>query len=817
MDDLAASVWLNKYALKSGNKFIEDTPDKMHRRMAVEFFKAEKNLTRHDFDKTGLSKYGITRQDLTEDAIFELFDKFKYIVPQGSIMSILGNPNAIGSLSNCIVLPEVYDSYGGIMYTDQQQVQLMKRRCGVGIDVSTLRPADTKVTNAAGTSTGPISFMHRFSNTTREVAQNGRRGALMLTIDVRHPDVERFITVKQDRTSVTGANISVKITDDFMNAVMKNEKFTLKWPVESAEPKITKEVNAKEVWASIIKAAHGHAEPGIIFWDRQHEYSTSSVYPGYRNVSTNPCSEIAMQGGDSCRLVAINMYSFVKNPFTALAEFDFEKFYEVTYESMRIMDDLVELELWQIDKILKKVDTDDEPDYIKEVERRTWKLLRESGERGRRTGLGFTGLADAIAALSIKFGTHESLNTIDKIMRVKLRAEFDSSIDMAIERGKFADFDPKWEFESDFVVMLSRDFSDIFERMMKYGRRNISISTVAPTGTVSLLTQTSSGIEPIYDMSYVRSKKITGDEADARIDRIDEKGDKWQEFTVYHHKLNDWMRITGETDISKSPYAGATASVIDWTNRVKLQGIVQKYVTHSISSTVNLPKNVSIDLVAKIYEEAWREGLKGITVYRDGSRDGVLNKIKDEVESDNFGIITRSAPKRPKDLPCELHHVTAVGIKWLVIIGMMKSKQSGKETMKPFEVFAFPENKISVPDRIKTGIMTRRKKGVYDLICEGQKYEDITEMFDKHEHEIITRGASLSLRHGADIQFLHEQYDKSEGTISSFGKALARTFKKYIIDGKAPSDKKCPNCDDPNGLEYKEGCLICKSCGYGKC
>jgi len=625
-DELAATTWMNKYALKDkSGYFFERTPDEMHARMAREFARVEKAYSKKDNKKDlTLSEYGRQREALDEQKIFEYFKGFKYLVPQGSVMSSLGNPRSMASLSNCVVLPDIYDSYGGIFFTDQQMAQLFKRRCGVGVDISALRPAGLPVSNTARTTAGAVSFMERFSNTTREVAQNGRRGALMITMDIAHPDVEDFIISKQDLKKVTGANISLRISDKFMKAVEADEDFTLRWPVDSKKPSCTRIVRARNLWNSIVECAHNSAEPGIIFWDRQHHYSTSSVYPGFKNTSTNPCSEIAMQGNDSCRLMAINLYSFVEFPFTAKARFNYKKFYQATYEGQRLMDDLVDLELEAIKKILGKVKSDPQPPYIKEVETRTWQALYDAGKKGRRTGLGFTALADAMAALGIKFDSDRALAEVEKIMKAKCSAEFDSSIDMAIERGAFDAFNKKVENTSEFVKMLQKEFPGIYERMMKYGRRNISLSTVAPTGTLSILSQTSSGIEPVFMLAYKRRRKIDSSDKKARTDFTDAMGDKWQEFTVYHPKLNTWMALTGGTSASKSPYFGATAPEIDWKKRIQMQALVQKYTTHSISSTINLIAATPKSQVHDIYFQAWKQGLKGITIYREGSRSGVL-------------------------------------------------------------------------------------------------------------------------------------------------------------------------------------------------
>jgi ribonucleoside-diphosphate reductase alpha chain len=644
-------------------------------------------------------------------------------------MSSLGNPYMIASLSNCIVLPEIYDSYGGIFYTDQQMAQLFKRRCGVGIDLSTLRPAGMHVSNAAGTSTGAVSFMERFSNTTREVAQNGRRGALMITMDIAHPDVEQFITMKQDLKKVTGANVSVRLSDEFMEAVNCDAYYTLRFPIDAAKPAYSKVVKARELWNTIIKCAHNTAEPGLIFWDRQHKYSTSSIYPGFKNVSTNPCSEIAMQGGDSCRLIAVNLYNMVEQPFTKQASFNYKKFYETIYEAQRLMDDLVDLELEANERILNKVENDPEPDVIKQVEKDTWKLLYEAGKKGRRTGLGFTALADALAALNLKFDSEEALEAAEKMMRVKCEAEFESSIDMAIERGKFEAFNPEIEQTSEFIQMMQKEFPAVYERMMQHGRRNISISTVAPTGTLSMLAQSSSGIEPVFMLSYKRRRKVNAHDTHARIDFKDDLGDSWQEFTVYHHKLKEWMHVSGETEENLSPYYQSTAPEIDWQKRVKLQSIVQKYITHSISSTINLPENVALEQVGEIYLEAWKMGLKGITVYRDGSRSGVLvSTEKKEQKADT--IIEFTAPKRPKILDAEIVRFMNDNEHWIGVVGLLNGK--------PYEIFTGKtEDVFVIPLSVKTGWI------IQNHTEDGNKRYDF-QYTDKDGYKVTIEGLSRS-------------------------------------------------------------------------
>lgn len=823
-DELAATTWLNKYAMRDKNgRYLESTPEAMHKRLAKEFARIEENY-RTDLDGKlkQLSTYGQKRSPLTEQKILDYFRNFKYIIPQGSVMSSLGNPHVIASLSNCIVLPEILDSYGGIFYTDQQLAQLFKRRCGVGVDISTLRPANMDVSNAAGTTTGAVSFMERFSNTTREVAQNGRRGALMITMDIAHPDIEEFVKIKQDLSRVTGANISVRLSDEFMRAVEENKPFDLRWPVDSATPSLVKPINARELWQSIIKCAHKTAEPGLIFWDRQHYYSTSSVYPGYRNVSTNPCSEIAMQGGDSCRLIAINLFSFVENPFTSAAKFNYVKLYEVVYEAQRLMDDLVDLELEAIEKILSKIESDPEPDFIKQVEIDTWKLLYDAGRKGRRTGLGFTALADALAALNLKFDSQQALEAVETIMQLKCGAEFDSSIDMAIERGAFTGFDAAIEETSEFVQMMKSEFEPVYNRMMTHGRRNISLSTVAPTGTISLLARTSSGIEPVFMLSYKRRRKVNARNADEKADFVDAMGDSWQEFTVYHPKLRQWMEASDQNDISKSPYSGSTAAEIDWAKRIELQAIVQKYVTHSISSTINLSAEVTEETVADIYLEAWRKGLKGITVYRDGSRSGVL--VSDEAAEkakDPKDIIETPAPERPPVLEADIIRFQNHNEKWIAVIGLLNNK--------PYEIFTGKaEDSFLIPGYVEKGWVIKNKqkdsKSRYDF-----------QYYDKDGYRVTIEGLSRSfnkeywnyaklisgvLRHGMplpQVVDLIENLNLYNDNINTWRNGVERALKKFIPNGTQAVDKTCRECGDPEGVIYEEGCLKCKSCGHSKC
>ena len=817
---------MNKYAMKDyeGN-FVEKNPDDMHKRMAKEFGRIEADYKlKYNLNGSAkfLSKYGQEREDLTEAKVYSLFKEFGYIIPQGSVMSSLGNHYKLASLSNCIVVPELHDSYGGVFYTDQQLAQLFKRRCGVGVDISNLRPAGSSVSNAAGSTSGAVSFMNRFSHTTREVAQNGRRGALMLSMDIAHPDVEDFITIKQDLQKVTGANISIRLSDEFMHAVEANAEYTHKWPIESDNPKFTKTVNAKELWNTIIQCAHNTAEPGLIFWDRQHWYSTSSVYPGYKNTSTNPCSEIAMQGGDSCRLIALNLYNFVDNPFTKDASFRMEDFYKATYEGQRLMDDLVDLETEAIGRILNKVDADDEPENIKMVEKETWELLLKTGKEGRRTGLGFTALADMVAALGMAIDSDEAIAMVESIMKEKCRAEFDSSIDMSLSRGSFVGFDSKIEKTSEFVQMLEKELPDVYERMMKFGRRNISISTVAPTGTLSMLAQTSSGIEPVFMTHYKRRRKLNEQDRDAKVDFIDDSGDKWQEFNVYHHNLKTWMEVTGETDISKSPYAGSTAPEINWNKRVEMQAAVQKYVTHSISSTINLPNDVSLDEVSNIYLESWKQGTKGITVYRDGSRAGVLVSADEKKDAvlENSEFRETKAPSRPKRLDAKVVRFQNKKEKWIAVVGLLNGR--------PYEIFTGKtEDVFNMPAAVEYGWIIKNKRedgsSQYDFQYEDKEGYKVTmgglsRSFDK-EFWNYAKLISGVLRHGMPLHYVVDLIGKMnlyDENINTWKSGVVRALKTFIANGTTVSDHTCGECGD-EGLVYEEGCLKCVSCGYSKC
>jgi ribonucleoside-diphosphate reductase alpha chain len=823
-DDLAATTWMNKYALRdSEGHLVEASPADMHRRMAKEFARIEAKYTPVPAEKRALlSTYGQARERLDEERIFKLFDCFRDVVPQGSVMASLGDPYRLASLSNCVVIPAPLDSYAGIFHNDQQLAQLFKRRCGVGFDLSTLRPEGAPVSNAARTSTGAVSFMERFSNTTREVAQKGRRGALMLTMDIAHPDVEKFITIKQDLSKVTGANVSVRVSDEFLKAVEADADFTLRWPIDSKEPTVTKVVKARELWNTLISCAHATAEPGVIFWDRQHLYSTSSVYPGFRNESTNPCSEIAMQGGDSCRLIAINLYSFVNEPFTPKAWFDHERFAAVTYEAQRLMDDLVDLELEAVDRILAKVAADPEPDELKRTERETWELLRDTGKKGRRTGLGFTGLADALAALGLKYDSESAVEATEEIMKTKCRAEFDSSIDMAIERGAFEGFSPAVERTSEFIDMLERELPEVHDRMMRHGRRNISLSTVAPTGTLSLLTRTSSGIEPVYMLGYTRRRKITHADTTAKVAFTDDMGDQWEEFTVHHPRLLDWMKATGKENPDESPYAGATANDIDWHKRIRMQSVVQKYTTHSISSTINLPSTATVEEVGGIYLEAWHQGLKGITVYRDGSRSGVLVSNAGEIgEKDDSGEKVVHL-KRPEVLEADVLRFNNDTEPWLAVVGLLDGK--------PYEIFTGKANGgFELPRWVTKGWVVKRRdeaRGTnrYDLeYADDEGYrvtvQGLSRTFNKEfwNYAILISGM---LRQGMPVPQVVDvvaNLNLYDNTLNTWKNGVVRALSRYIPDGTQALGRKCPECGDAEGLYYEEGCLKCRSCGATKC
>ncbi len=817
-DEFAAKVFVDKYALQNlSGTYLELTPADMHRRLSKEFARIER-------------KYP---NPLDEEVIFQLLDHYKYIVPQGSPMSAIGNPYQLQSLSNCFVIQGVYsekfDSYGGIMLADQELAQIMKRRGGVGLDISGIRPKDVVTNNAAKTTDGLGVFMERFSNTCREVAQNGRRGAEMITISINHPEIETFINIKRNLTKVTGANISIRLNDDFMQAVKNDQEYTLRWPVDRSpeSAKVTKTIRAKDIWNQIIDSAWTSAEPGLLFWDTVKKQTPSDIYHefGHSSISTNPCGEIVLPAYDACRLLVLNLSSYVKNPFTPDAVFDFKKFHQHTIVAQRLMDDIIDLEIESIDKIIAKINADPEPAEVKAVELRLWKKIREMNVSGRRTGLGITALGDALAMLGIKYGSTESIDMTRKIYRALAVGSHTSSCIMAKERGAFPIFNYELEKNHEYLRNIFKDCSPDTRRLWRtVGRRNIANTTTAPAGSVSSQTQTTSGIEPVYMLSYVRRKKHNPSDKNARVDFVDALGDQWQEFTVYHHGVKRWMEVTGETDITKSPYYGATSNEIDWVASVDLQAAAQESIDHSISKTCNLPEDVTRDLVSQVYLRAWEKGCKGFTVYRDKCRDGVLinkstatnNKAKDGRPLD---IETVMAPKRPLELPCEIKKAKIQGEQWTIFVGLFNGK--------PYEVFGGLSKYVEIPNKFKMGKIAKNGKvddiTTYNLVLgEGEDrmmIKDIANVFENANFGAFTRTISLALRHGTPIQYIVEQLQKDKHSdITSFSKVIARVLKNYIVDGtKSTAQRKCPSCNKENSFAYQEKCLTCTNCGWSKC
>lgn len=825
-DELAASTWRNKYAAEK-----EQTPDDTHRRLAREFARVEDNYRwKSDIDKvfSDLSNYGYQRPNLDEEAIYQLFKDFKYIIPGGSVMSGAGTGQLV-SLSNCFVIGSPKDSYAEIMKTRSQQAQLMKRRGGVGYDLSQLRPRGAKVNNAAKSSTGAASFMDVCSDITNEVAQNGRRGALMLSMSINHPDIEEFITKKQDLTKVTGANISVKVTDEFMQAVIEDKDYVLRYPVDSNvcvtvetynelvkyEQQYFKKVRARELWNTLMHCAWNTAEPGIMFEEAMHNYSPDGVYPDFKMIGTNPCGEIPMGPFDSCRLIHINLSSYIIDPFTDKAHIDEELLYMHSYEAMRLADDLVDLEIEAVDRIINTVknDTDD-------TEFKLWSRIKETAIQGRRAGLGFTGLADAIAMLGLKYDSDEGIQKVEQLMKIMFKGQLDSNIDMAVERGKFPVCNTPVEFEnvgyedgSLWYKRLAKDFPSECTRMLKYGRRNISWSTVAPTGTVSIMAGTSSGIEPVFMPFYQRKRKCM--DAKDRVDYVDKVGEKYTLFTVVHPNLKRWAVTTlnySEEEVNdwsvgvwhevwkESPYYGSTAPEIDWRQRVKLQGVVQKYITHSISSTVNLAKETTEEEIADIYIESWKQGLKGITIYRDGCREGVLTKVEKPTT-----ITDRQAPKRPKELEADAYLIKAKGEQFIILVGMLDGK--------PYEIFAFrPRNPISFKPH--KGIITKVSKMHYSFTSDIFHIDNLELANENVEENAATLYSSMLLRHGVNIKYIVKTAKKVNDNISSFSSAMCRVLSKYIPNEEIKGEV-CPDCGGT--LVREGGCIHCKDCGYSKC
>lgn len=800
-DELSANVFVTKYALstKDGD-LLERTPDDMHRRMAQEFSRIEE-------------KYP---SPMSEDEIYNLFKDFKYVIPQGSPMAGIGNDHRIQSLSNCFVIESPYDSYGGILKTDQELVQIAKRRGGVGFDISTIRPKGLSTGNAAKTTDGIEVFMDRFSNSCREVAQGGRRGALMLTISVHHPQIKDFVKIKRELTRVTGANISVKLTDEFLNAVEKKTDFELRFPVDSESDHLVKgRMDACDLWDEIIKCAHDCAEPGLLFWDTAKNLTPSDVYDsdGFGSTSTNPCGEIILSPFDSCRLMVINLFSFVKNPFTKDAEFDYQKMSTIVQKAQRLMDDMVDLEVEQIEKIIKKINDDPEPENVKEIEKDLWMNIKKAAELGRRTGLGVTAVGDTLASLGIRYGSKKSIEITEELYKTLAVNAYRSSCIMAKERGAFPIHNHDKERGHEFLERVWGSAADVHEMSKKYGRRNIALTTTAPAGSVSTLTQTTSGIEPAYLLKYTRRKKLTENDLDGRVDFIDDSGDRWQEYDVYHHGFKKWMDISGLTDIKKSPYYNATSNDIDWINKVNVQASAQKWICHAISNTTNVPSDTDIETIKKIYMTGWKSGCKGVTVYRDGCRSGVLVS---SIKENKFK--TYEAPLRPEELECHIHHATIKGEAWTVMVGLLDGR--------PYEVMGGLQKYIEIPRKYKKGIIIKHayksKNSRYDLQIgkngDGFLIKDIVSVFDNPNHAGHTRTISLALRHGAPIQYVVEQLLKDrEMDMFSFSKVIARVLKTYIKDGTVPGKTGCENCGAEDSLRYQEGCVGCVSCGYAKC
>ena len=814
-DELAARVWANKYALKDsfGNLF-EKTPDDMHRRLAREIHRIE-------------LKY---KNPLSEELIYNVLKDFRYIVPQGGPMTGIGNDYQIASLSNCFVIGNEgsSDSYGGIMKIDQEQVQLMKRRGGVGHDLSHIRPKGTPVLNSALTSTGVVPFMERYSNSTREVAQDGRRGALMLSISIKHPDSGKFIDAKLESGKVTGANVSVKLTDDFMEAVEKKTLFRQQYPINSDNPKFSKDIDADTLWTKIIHNAWKSAEPGVLFWDTIIRESVPDCYAdlGYATVSTNPCGEIPLCPYDSCRLLAINLYSYVNNPFTEGAEFDFELYKEHIGLAQRMMDDIIDLELEKIDSILAKIEGDPEIEELKRVERNLWTNIRKKSEEGRRTGIGITAEGDMLAGLGMRYGSDDATAFSVEVHKTLALEAYKSSTYLAKERGPFAIYNAEREKNNPFIQRMKDADPVMYNNMVKFGRRNIALLTIAPTGTTSLMTQTTSGIEPIFSTFYKRRRKVNPNDKDVKVTFQDEVGDSWEEFNVFHHKFIDWLKLSGydsdevtrmrdeeiETIIAKSPYYKATANDVDWIAKVRMQGAIQKWVDHSISVTINLPAEAKEELVSQLYLTAWKSGCKGATVYRDGSRNGVLIAGKTEIRSER--------PRRPKVLDCDVIRFMINEEKWVAFVGLKESR--------PYEIFTgiADEEIFPIPKSIIKGKIIKIRdddgKTRYDFQY-TDKYgykkniEGLSHMF-KPEFWNYAKLISGVLRHEmpiADVVNLIQSLRLDSESINNWKNGVERALKKYIPNGTKAKGK-CGECGSDN-LVYEEGCLICKDCGSSKC
>ncbi len=823
-DELAARVWVSKYALKdSHGNIYEETPADMHRRIASELARVE-------------ARYP---NPMSEDEIFGLLDHFRYIVPQGSPMTGIGNSYQVASLSNCFVIgvDGKPDSYGGVIKIDEEQVQLMKRRGGVGHDLSHIRPKGMPVKNSALTSTGIVPFMERYSNSTREVAQDGRRGALMLTVSIKHPDSEAFIDAKMTEGKVTGANVSVRIDDAFMQAATDARPYMQQYPIDSDSPLVTKEIDASKLWNKIVHNAWKSAEPGVLFWDTITRESVPDCYAdlGFQTISTNPCGEIPLCPYDSCRLLAINLYSYVKNPFTPEAEFDFELFRAHVAKAQRIMDDIIDLEMEKIDQILAKIASDPETEEVKQTELKLWDKIRSKTLKGRRTGVGTTGEGDMLAALGLRYGTPESTEFSTTVHRELALAAYGSSCDMATERGAFEIYDAEREADNPFISRIREVAPELYERIRVNGRRNIACLTIAPTGTTSLMTQTSSGIEPVFMPVYKRRRKVNPNDTEVRVDYVDESGDAFEEYIVYHPKFITWMKVNGievksdytqeELDrlVARSPYYKATANDVNWMEKVRMQGSVQKWVDHSISVTINLPSDVSEELVGNLYVEAWKSGCKGCTVYRDGSRSGVLvsvEKKKQPETSCQWGHPI--VDKRPIELDADVVRFQNNKEKWIAFVGLLDGR--------PYEIFtglADDEDGIFCPKSVTRGRIKKamdekgNKRYDFQFINKRGYKTTIEGLSDKFNPEYWNYAKLISgvLRYGMPIDQVLKLVGGLEldsQSINTWKMGVERALKKYLPNGTKASGQKCPNCGQET-LVYQEGCLICTSCGASRC
>ncbi len=825
-DELAARVWVTKYALKdSFGNIYEKTPADMHHRIAKELARIESHYP----------------NPMSHEELFGLLDQFRYLVPQGSPMTGIGNEYQVASLSNCFVigLDGESDSYGGILRIDEEQVQLMKRRGGVGHDLSHLRPKGTPVKNSALTSTGLVPFMERYSNSTREVAQDGRRGALMMSVSIKHPDSEAFIDAKMTEGKVTGANVSVRIDDDFMRAATEGTAYTQQFPVSSEHPDVTKDIDASALWHKIVHNAWQSAEPGVLFWDTITRESVPDCYAdlGFRTISTNPCGEIPLCPYDSCRLLAINLYSYVKNPFTPKAEFDFDLFRSHVAKAQRVMDDIIDLETEKIDKILAKIDSDPENEEVKGTERHLWEKIRSKTLKGRRTGVGTTAEGDMLAALGLRYGTTAATDFSEKVHRTLALAAYRSSVELAKERGAFEVYDTSREACNPYIQRLAEADPELYNEMKKYGRRNIACLTIAPTGTTSLMTRTTSGIEPVFLPVYKRRRKVNPNDPEVHVDYIDDVGDAFEEYIVYHPKFIEWMETNGierrdnytqeELDalVEKSPYFRATANDVDWLEKVRMQGRVQKWVDHSISVTINLPADVTEELVGKLYVEAWRAGCKGCTVYRDGSRSGVLVSISKKTAAPEVSPMVTNAPhvaKRPVELDADVIRFQNNKEKWIAFVGLVDGR--------PYEIFtglADDEDGIFCPKSVTKGKIIKavddhgNKRYDFRFINKRGYKTTIEGLSDKFNPEYWNYAKLISgvLRYGMPIDQVLKLVGGLEldsQSINTWKMGVERALKKYLPNGTKASGQKCPNCGNET-LIYQEGCLICTSCGTSKC